>query len=498
MKKEIKYVLVLTAIYFAVSLVGILHHELWLDEAHHWLLARDSNSFPELIKNTRYEGHPLLWNLLLFVITRFSWDPFCMQLLHIGIATSAVYIFLRKAPFTWFFKALFIFGYFMVFEYNLISRNYMLGVLFLFLACSFFKNRNTNFVIVCILLALAANTHLMFAVVSFAFFLLLLVDRYAAKTLTAGTFGYLIYGFGIVMAAIQVIPADDTIFFMRMDHIPLAEKFSKGFITLFKGLATLPDFRSIHFWNSNFFVNESKIWAAIAGIFVYAFPLVLFAKNKKILYFVYVALFGLQVFFFVTQMSATRYDGAAFIVIVLALWLEHEMPSENYRQKILLQKFAWLRGPIIYGILLIHFSSGILAYVMDCQYPFSGSKKTAEWIEKNTANIPIACASCEGTSLSPYLKRKLFFLCNGNEQSYCRWNTPCVNAISETNFPELLLNYPGPSKYIAILYSPLHANKIQNAHRTATIRLLNKFDENIIRGSNYYIYEILRTDTILP
>lgn len=38
-------IVILTLVYFVISLIGIQHHELWLDESHHWLLARDSGSF---------------------------------------------------------------------------------------------------------------------------------------------------------------------------------------------------------------------------------------------------------------------------------------------------------------------------------------------------------------------------------------------------------------------------------------------------------------------
>ena len=290
MKKETTYLLLLTAIYFVVSLVGILHHELWLDEAHHYLLARDSNSFLELIQNTRYEGHPILWNSLLYGLTRFSTDPFWMQFLHILISTSVVFLFLRKAPFNWVFKTLFIFGYFMLFEYNVISRNYILGVLFLFLACSVFEKRKEKLVPLTVYLALATNIHLMFAVIAFALFLTLLFENHLNKELfkRVYTIGYLVFGIGLVLTIIQIIPPDDTRFFDRIDHMSLGEKFTKGFISLFKATATIPDFTTIHFWNSNLLVNLSKPISAVLGLLAYCIPLLLFYKNRKVLFFVYI------------------------------------------------------------------------------------------------------------------------------------------------------------------------------------------------------------------
>lgn len=42
----------------------------WQDEAHHLLLERDSQSFAELIQSTRYEGHPLLGNLMVYLLVQ--------------------------------------------------------------------------------------------------------------------------------------------------------------------------------------------------------------------------------------------------------------------------------------------------------------------------------------------------------------------------------------------------------------------------------------------
>jgi hypothetical protein len=46
----------------------------------------------------------------IFLLTRFTPNPFAMQLLHLLIATAAMVIFLRKAPFSWWFKLLFLLG----------------------------------------------------------------------------------------------------------------------------------------------------------------------------------------------------------------------------------------------------------------------------------------------------------------------------------------------------------------------------------------------------
>ena len=502
MKKETTYLILLTAIYFAVSLVGILHHELWLDEAHHYLLARDSNSFIELVKNTRYEGHPILWNTLLYGITRFSLNPFWMQFLHILISTSVVFIFLRKAPFNWIFKTLFIFGYFMIFEYNVISRNYILGVLFLFLACSVFEKRKENFILLTVYLALATNIHLMFTVIAFALFLTLLLENYLNKELfkRAYCIGYLIFGIGLLLTIIQIIPPEDTPFFDRIDSMSLGEKFTRGFISLFKAIVTIPDFTTIHFWNSNLLVNLSKPISATLGLLSYCIPLLLFYKNRKTLFFVYIGLIGVQVFFFVTQMSATRYDGMNYFIIIIGLWMERFYTSEDYKVRSYMSswKLTLLKKPIIYCILIIHLCSGLYAYAMDYQYPFTSSKKAIDYLKENKLNNnEIITITCDGTAISTYLEKKVYFLCNQSLQSFCHWNSCCSENITQKKAIAMLTDYlksHDSQNILYVSYYPL-TNGLNTKdwivlNKTIKVRLVKKFNQNIVNKTNYYIFEV--------
>ncbi|MFT7250608.1 MAG: hypothetical protein ACI9FW_000321 [Flavobacterium sp.] len=493
-------IVILTLVYFVISLIGIQHHELWLDESHHWLLARDSSSFLELIKNTRYEGHPILWNILLYQITRFTLNPFWMQFLHILISTTVVFIFLKKAPFNWIFKTLFIFGYFMLFEYNIISRNYILGVLILFLAALSFRNREKNFIKICIYLVIASNIHLMFSVIAFALFLTLLFERYQNKkfdkSMLIGTSLFLL---GLILAAIQITPPNDTLFFNRIDQISFHEKFIKGYISLFKGLITIPDFRTIHFWNSNVLVNISKPLASFLGLICYFIPLIFFIKKKKILFFVYLALLGTQVFFFATQLGATRYDGMTYIIIIIALWIENYYNEEGNSKLIDANnsfKLNLLKNILIYSILIVQFFSGIYAYAMDVKHPFCVAKETVEYLNKNKISTQnVLSITCDGTLISPFLEKKVYFLCDNSLQSYCNWNSGCGTEVSNEKIIKMISNfmtYNNNATYVSTfqITDNLQKNIWVKTNDQVMVRFFKKFDNSIIRNADYYIYEI--------
>jgi hypothetical protein len=112
-------------LYGIVSLVGMFHHEIFLEEAQQLTIGRDSNSIIAVFNNMLYEGHVTLWNTFLFFITHcISARPVYMQGFHLLVINSVVFIFLRYAPFNLPVKTLIVFGCYFLFVYSIVSRNY--------------------------------------------------------------------------------------------------------------------------------------------------------------------------------------------------------------------------------------------------------------------------------------------------------------------------------------------------------------------------------------
>ncbi len=162
--------------FLALAAFAMSSHELWRDEAESWLIARDSSSLPELFRHVRYEGHPGLWFAFLFVLSRVTTSPVAMQLLHLGIATAVVWTFARYAPFSPLQRVLFAFGYFPLYEYGVVSRDYGLGVLFLFGACAVISAKPRRFSALVLLLALVPQANIFAAILGFALGLVVLLD----------------------------------------------------------------------------------------------------------------------------------------------------------------------------------------------------------------------------------------------------------------------------------------------------------------------------------
>jgi len=105
-----------TIVFFGLSLIGILRHEMWRDEYQAWMVASDADSMAGLFRNLKYEGHPSLWYILLYIISSVADHPFGMQLLHILLSAGAVFLINRHAPFPLWQRILLTFGYFVFYE----------------------------------------------------------------------------------------------------------------------------------------------------------------------------------------------------------------------------------------------------------------------------------------------------------------------------------------------------------------------------------------------
>src|SRR6266542_2162001 len=116
-------------LYIFILSYTIAHHELWSDEIHSWNIAKASVSLFDLIHNTRYEGHPPIWYIILWSISKLTHDVTYIQMPQFIIASLIVFIVLFFSPFPLVIRILIPFGYYFLFEYAVLSRNYAVGIL---------------------------------------------------------------------------------------------------------------------------------------------------------------------------------------------------------------------------------------------------------------------------------------------------------------------------------------------------------------------------------
>ena len=162
--------------YLPVALFAIGHHEMWRDELHCWLVARDSPTPWDVVRNRAYDGQPPLWYWVLWILEKTTHSPLSMQIVHVAIAAACVWLFASRAPCGRLPRALFPFGYFLAYEYVALSRCYGLALLFVLLLCIHHPRRFERPGRTALLLSALALTSTVSTVVAAAYVLVLFVE----------------------------------------------------------------------------------------------------------------------------------------------------------------------------------------------------------------------------------------------------------------------------------------------------------------------------------
>jgi hypothetical protein len=200
---------VLFALWCVVTVVTVLHHEPWRDEADTWLVARDL-TLAQMWKLGPYVGTPLFWHVLEVPFAKaglsYGWE----EVLHWPLAAGMAALIAFRAPFSWRVRGLWLFSYFFVFEYAVVARGYALTCLLIFLACALHPRRHHGSVALVVVLVLAANTTpfgLFFVIawqaVTGIEFLLALRSRTATRAYVVAT---LVGWAGTLLALAQLFP----------------------------------------------------------------------------------------------------------------------------------------------------------------------------------------------------------------------------------------------------------------------------------------------------
>ena len=516
---NLKMVLPILLVYGVVSAVGLHYHELFLDEAHHFLVSRDSGTLGELYSNLRYDGHPRLWGALLFLITHYiTVDPVAMQVLQWCFAMVTAFVLLRYGPFSWWMKVLILAGYYFLFEYDLLSRNYAIGIWMLFLCCHLLRDVERNAWGIGLLILFMCSAHLFFAFASVAIFLYAVMDWWgrgveprAGRRWNPVRFAVLAVPFaaGMVMALIQAqTPSVDNV---NMTPVNPAEwlsgkNFSFAASALVQGWLPIPQVGGGRFWNSSWLnVHGGPVLPFLLFAVLLVFPAVYLRRRFAAIVFYYSGLGLLMVFFVATQMTANRYFGMVYVFFLAAAWLTAdgagEVLSTNSVPGGLWVRRSWWVGWIT--ILVVQVVVGLYAYCADLRRPFSQSRNTADYLRSLGADgCPIVVDGyTAGPMLCAYLEEKLWNLSSGGESSYCIWRSAYFPS-PRLSVAQEFARYPGLrelGEFILVSNRNLGEGGVIGGDAgvsggdrgVAGYRLtaLKSFENSIV-GENYYVYRV--------
>ena len=419
-------------VFCAAGLTLVFHHEMWRDEMHAWLIARESTSIFNLYDILKYDGHPGLWHLILMPLTYFSQAGVAMQLVHLLIAACAAGVFLVNAPFTQSQKILFIFGYFPFFEYSIIARNYALGLLLLFIFCTLYTKPKKNYGLIGITIALLANTSILATIVALCLLAVLFLDcilnnKESVKGKLLSQLSSLgIAAIGTLFAVVQMIPPPDT-------NIATAWNFKYSFgqvktvmTNAANGYFPLP-IPSSQFWGTNLFFSypATTLLTVLFLIFFIYQTIRLLTQSRSALALYALGTLGLLSFFYTKYLGYTRHHGFVYIVLIASLWIAIKQSP----QKALLENFSFVKklsySSILTVILCIHVAGSMVAFAVEYQKPFSNAYAASEFIRAHhlESREMVGFHDFNATPIAGYLNKPFIYFPESNAYgNYVRWD----------------------------------------------------------------------------
>lgn len=389
-----------TAAYAFLLAVLLSQHEMWADEIQAWLLARDSDGVAGLLANLRYEGHPPLWHLLLLPLTRLANNPAIMQSAHWVVAVATVFIIVRHAPFSKWQRGLLPFGYYPLFEYGAVSRNYALGFLLAVAACSLFSRwRRRPWRLGAILLLMSlTSAHACILVIGLVAGLALdwaLAQKDAGRPLRGAApldwnpvGGLALAIAGVALFVLLVYPAADAgphaEWRWRLDPALLGATFAAA------ASAFAPPMEVPRFW---FAPGEAAV-PFLPGALIFLPLLCLIAavhvKRPPALCVYLVCVAGLAAFCYLKLIGHSRHHGFFLIAFLLLCWGRATLwraptPAPprlgRWRSAVALLMTLWLAA---------HAVSGVRIAVEDLGRPFANAKAAAAFIDdRGLSDMPM-------------------------------------------------------------------------------------------------------------
>lgn len=387
----------------AFNLWRILNHVPWGDEWQAWLIATESTDFRAVLQQTRREGHPALWYLLLHAAGTVTDQPVAMQLLHWLIGALIYLLVGFAAPFRLHERLLILLSYALFFEYVIPSRGYGLGALFLLAFAWLRQRRSDAFLLSWLALGLAANTNMFAALVAAGlgagWLLTTPPSLWRQQVAGLAVFAPLL----AVALASAVPPVDQLAAFAATRAENLTESETAPVFALGSAVVNataevflpLEDRFPASFWNPTFGPDWLR---ALLGLPVLLALAWIFWPEKDLLLTFGLCLAGVVAFGALVWSGLARHHAVVYIAFVVVLWLLSARGRSLPRVAVLL--------------LTLNALGGIQAAVGERLRPFSRSADTAAWIEANghAGAFWMAAPDHSGISVAGQLGRPIFYL----------------------------------------------------------------------------------------
>lgn len=379
-KKNLIKNILITFLYAIFTLILVIHHETWADEAQVWLLAKNMNIF-QLFKHLVNEGHPSFFYLLMMPFAKLNISIMFMQIFCWLSMVATVFLFLQKSPFNKFAKFAVLTSAGFLYFFPVIARSYSILPLLVFGLAYLYPKSDKHPFWYASLIFMLANTH----IIMLAFCGLLTLDflyknvfikwkTLEPKQKKIFTTAFIIMAFGLLAVVLQLHGTTSSNVVIKIDTSDLGISITKVLSQFFINSVDnqWPDIGKIMFPMINIPLIMFSVLLYLS-LFV-----ILFIKNKKlfsiaflsILFQIIIYILGYNHWIFVTRIFCGH------IILLFFLWIL--LNQENLSEKLK------ITTNFIIGLFFIFtLMNGLKYSIFDIKYNYSAAKETAQWITQN-------------------------------------------------------------------------------------------------------------------
>ncbi len=507
LKKYFPFIVIF--VFLTLSIILITRHEFWRDEIRAWHIGSESNSLSEFINNmSGDEGHPYFWSGILYFISHYITDNIeAMKVIHLAVSTITAFLFLKYSPFNKIIKVMCVFGYFMFYEYSIISRNYAFGVLFIIIFCILYKNKYKNIIPISAVLLLMGQQNIVSLVISIALILFVMFDFLKSLKEVKRSINKI-----QIIVAISIILVGFLFTYLQLGtFIAMGTNYSPSILNIFKksfneykeiviimtqgiirAYLPIPNI-NVGFWGSNIIVSVLSryrfIYTFLFSLILYIIPI--FILKRKIIFLYIAGTVGMSVIpFFSPEVVRLRHLGHFFILLVICIWIS----NLNEKDKYLINDCSNINKKIqdIFFIMVITASliGSSIAFYYDFKYPFSNGKYVAQYIEENFDKDKIVIIGYQdyaAETVSGYLNKDIYYPNSKEFKKFVSWDNRMKEVSTKDIFNDAY-SFIGKNDEVLILKyrEPFNESEIPSQYYFKKLDI--GANTAIEYTENYYLY----------
>ncbi len=304
--------------------VGLIHHEFWRDEVRALSSATEPRHVWNLPADNLGESHPLAW----YVLLRLAHDVWPVKEVLPGVsvlcAAVALAIFLARAPFPMWWKALFVLGGLPLYEYVVMARNYGISMLLMFaFAALLCRPRRSAVHLGAVLFVLAqTNVHaaLLVPLLTLPWIALWAAERQDAAPAQPGAaelaLGLALAAAGLVGCALAIYPSKHSLI---TAHLGMVKAYSSQYLG---GTA-------LAWFEPGYYFRKLTLLPALPGTLLLLAGVAGLARRPVFAAAALLGLWALALFFALIYNGGYRHQGLWFIFLVSLYWIHlgHPLPA---------------------------------------------------------------------------------------------------------------------------------------------------------------------------